>query len=275
MNIQITYSWLNLEEKGVEVRWAPTKFGQVFVEDIEPLMDNKTRAISVSSVTCLPGSRNDIESIGKLCKEREIYLIVDAVQSMGLLNFDVKKLGVDMFATSAHKGLNVLHGVGIFFCREEIIPEIKPTFISKSSIANANGQQDALEYKLTFLDTAEKFEIGNLNYSGIIALNESVKYLNSIGINAIEKRILELSELLTEGLKQVGANVLSSTDKKYQSSIVSFKTKNTGTLHKQLLDNKVITAYPYRRDTIRASTNIYNNEEDIERLIKLVKELDK
>ena len=266
------YCWLNLESKGVEVRWAPTRSGQVSVRDIESLMDKNTRALSVSSVTYMPGNRNDVKAIGTLCNERGVYLIVDTVQSMGLLNFDVKELGVDMFATSGHKGLNAPHGTGVFFCRKEIIPEIKSYFVARSGLAgHAALQHDSLEYMLTISDTANKFEIGNHNFSAITALNESLKVINAIGIQEIEKRILELSGQLTEGLQQLGANVVTPIQDEFRSGIVCFRTKDTLDLYHKLVQKKVITSY--RRDSIRASIGIYNSSEDVNTFLDYVNEL--
>src|SRR5699024_9574999 len=108
--------------------------------------------------------------------------------------------------------------------------------------------------------------IGNYNYLGLTALNESVNFLMGIGMEKVEERIMELNSHLTKNLLKEGINVLSPVSGFSRSSIVSFYTDDTKALYEWLLERNVITNF--RRNTIRVSFGIYNNEKDIDSFIK-------
>ena len=265
------YCWLNLKQKGVDVRWVKTRNSQVYLEDIAAAVDASTRAVAVALVNYAPGNRNDIQSISRFCRERGIYSVVDAVQGTGTLKVDVKELGMDIMATGGHKALFVPHGIGILYCRKDILQDISPVYVARSGMAMAASiEHDSLSYQLSIAPTATRFEIGNNNYLGITVLNESLKYIMSIGIDKIEGRILELSDYLADKLIQAGAKVLSPREAARRSSIVCFTAGDVSLLHKRLLEKKIITTL--RRDSIRVSLGIYNNETDIEDLAAAVKE---
>src|SRR5262245_37814545 len=113
------YAWLNLRRKGVEVRFAKLQ-GEGVVADAKtflPLVDARTRVISLSHISFHAGQRHDLASIGRLCKERGIYLIVDAMQSVGVVPIDVGALNISVLAAGTHKGLLVPQGLGILYVR--------------------------------------------------------------------------------------------------------------------------------------------------------------
>jgi selenocysteine lyase/cysteine desulfurase len=265
------YCWLNLERRGVEVRWVPTRNGMVLLEDLETLVDGSTRAVAISHVTYAPGNRNDVQAIGEFCRPREIYTVVDAVQALGTLQVDVAGMGIDMLATSGHKALFAPHGVGAFYCRKAIIPDITPVYVARAGMmGGAAVEHDSQRYELRVSPTGRGYEIGNYNYLGITVLNESLKYLLGIGMRAIEERILELSGYLTSRLEEAGFQVVSPREETRRSSIVCFKVADPAGLHKWLLGRKVITTC--RRDSLRVSVGIYNTEDEIDTFVKLVKQ---
>ncbi len=265
------YCWLNLQRKGVEVRWAPTKNGEVAVEDLEATIDGATRAVPISLVTYAPGNRNDIRAISALCRRRGIYTVVDAVQGTGTLRIDVKELGPDMLSSSGHKGLFVPHGIGLFYCRKEIMADIAPAYVARAGMIRAvSVEHDTETYELRLAPTAARYEIGNNNYLGITVLNESLKFLLALGMDRVERRILELSGYLTRQLEAAGIEVLSPREESRRSAIVCFRAGDPAGLHKWLLERKVITTC--RRDSLRVSLGIYNTEDEIDAFVKLVRQ---
>jgi selenocysteine lyase/cysteine desulfurase len=111
------YAFLNLRRKGVEVRFLPMK-GETATADIfAPHIDGRTRAISLSHVTFHAGHRFDIEGIGKLANAKGIYLVVDAMQSVGVVPLDAGGSGASMIAFGCHKGLLVPQGLGVLYVR--------------------------------------------------------------------------------------------------------------------------------------------------------------
>lgn len=265
------YCWLNLEQRGVEVRWAPTRDGEVRVEDLATVVDGSTRAVAIAHVTYAPGNRNDLAAIGAFCRARRILLVVDAVQAVGTLRVDAPALGVDMLCTSGHKALFVPHGLGVFYCRQALIPDIRPMYVARSGMMGAASvEHDTRRYVLRVSPTGKGYEIGNHNYLAITVLNESLKFLGGIGMPAIERRILDLSGYLTTKLEAAGFQVLSPREAERRSAIVCFKVAEPARLHAWLTDRKVITTC--RRDSLRISLGIYNTEEEIDALVTLVRQ---
>ncbi len=264
------YCWLNLQRRGVEVRWAPTRNGEVTVEALAATVDARTRALAIAMVTYAPGNRNDVKALAAFCRERGIYTVVDAVQAVGTLEVDVANLGVDMLATSGHKALFVPHGVGLFYCRRERLDDIVPFYVARSGMVRSVAvEHDAAHYELALAPSAARYEIGNNNYLGITVLNRSLQFLLSLGMARIERCILELSGYLTERLLGAGFEVLSPRGGHRRSAIVCVRVTEPAKVHAWLLTRKVITTC--RRDSLRLSLGIYNSEAEIDSFTDLLK----
>jgi cysteine desulfurase/selenocysteine lyase len=264
------YCWLNLQRRGVEVRWAPTRQGEVTLDALAATVDARTRALAISLVTYAPGNRNDVKALATFCRERGIYTVVDAVQAVGTINVDVGDLGVDLLATSGHKALFVPHGVGLLYCRRERLDEIAPFYVARSGMVKPVAvEHDASHYELALAPTAARYEIGNNNYLGITVLNESLRFLLDLGMARIERRMLELSGYLTERLSAEGFEVLSPREENRRSAIVCVRVADPTRVHAWLLERKVITTC--RRDSLRLSLGIYNTETEIDAFLDLLK----
>jgi cysteine desulfurase/selenocysteine lyase len=264
------YCWLNLARRGVEVRWAPTRQGEVTVDALAATVDERTRALAIAHVTYAPGNRNDIKTLAAFCRERGIYTVVDAVQAVGTLDVDVADLGVDILATSGHKALFVPHGVGLLYCRRDRLDDIAPSYVARSGmVKSVSVEHDATHYEVALTPTAARYEIGNNNYLGITVLNESLRYLLGLGMARIERRILDLSGYLTERLLSAGFEVLSPREAHRRSAIVCVRVVEPARVHAWLLDRKVITTC--RRDSLRLSLGIYNTEAEIDTFAGLLK----
>lgn len=130
------YAWLNLKRKGVKVRFVKVADDEIATaETFERFIDATTKVISLSHVTFHAGQRHDIASIGRLCAQKGIYLVVDVMQSVGVVPVDVKKLGVSVLAAGCHKGLLVPQGLGILYVKAGL-DELQPAYLAMSSLAN-------------------------------------------------------------------------------------------------------------------------------------------
>src|SRR3990172_7298516 len=89
------YPWLNLKRKGVEIRVVPSQNERILLEDIELLIDSRTKLLTVSSVNFSSGFKIDLEVVGRLCKGKGILFFVDAIQSLGVIPMDVNEFKVD------------------------------------------------------------------------------------------------------------------------------------------------------------------------------------
>ena len=106
------YLWLNLQRFGVETRYVNHRDGYMPVDEMIAAIDERTRILTVSSVSFSPGFRTDIDKLGRACRERGVLFLVDGAQSVGVLHTDVKASNIDALAVSTQKGLLALYGMG-------------------------------------------------------------------------------------------------------------------------------------------------------------------
>jgi selenocysteine lyase/cysteine desulfurase len=261
------YPWLNLSRLGVQTRFARERDGRIPFEEIERLVDDRTRAISISFVEFVTGYRNDLKRIGELCRDKDIIFVVDAIQGMGALQIDVKDCNVDILSADAHKWLLGPEGIACFYCSKERLDDIESINVGWMSVVD---ESNYLDYDLTLKPDARRFEEGSYNMLGIHALHASVRMLLDIGVSNIERRILSLTDLLAQGLLEKGYRIVSPMGEGERSGILSFWSGRfpSGKLREMLFENGVVTAH--RSGYVRVSPHFYNSEEEIQKLLDLL-----
>ena len=261
------YPWLNLQKRGVEVRFAREVEGCIPIEEIAARIDGGTRVVSLSSVEFATGYRNDLDAIGEICHRRGALFCVDAIQSLGALPLDVKKSRVDFLSADAHKWLLGPEGAGIFYCDRSAMQRIEVANLGWSSVANPS---DYLTYDATLAATAARFEPGTSNTAGIHGLRAAFDLLLSVGIPEVEARILRLTDRLCEGLRLKGYRVQSPRGPSEKSGIVIFshQSHTSDDLFRLLRENRVMGAIRDRK--IRLSPHFYNTEQEIDRVLELL-----
>ena len=192
---------------------------ELLVEKITP----KTKVIAISWVQFLTGARTDLEALGKITKEKNIFLFVDIIQGLGLHPFNMKKWGVDAVSGGSHKWLFSPIGVGYLALDQKHMTKIKPHNVGAYTFGTCDDPTDLIcEPKKDAL----KFEAGSKQVLEITALGASVKLLLETGIEVIEKETLKMASLLRAGLEEKGYVVhspYSSGD--HQSAMVNFIPK--------------------------------------------------
>lgn len=262
------YPWLNLKKQGVKVVTLRSKKGRLLLNDFKNAVTPKTKLISVSSVEYATGFRNDLEAIGSLCRKNGILFCVDAIQSLGAVPMDVKKYKIDFLAADGHKWLVAPEGIGIFYCCRSMLQKLKLILLGWNTVCNASDYHK-INFRLKY--NAERFEEGSHNLIGIHALGASIRLLRSIGIERIDQWNLHLTDLLVEGLKGRGYQVLSSILPEDRSAIISFTTGSKSkdrVLFNYSIKNKIILSL--RGDGIRLSPHLYNTPAEIAKFFRLL-----
>jgi len=230
------------------------------VEKITP----KTKIIAVSWVQFLTGAKTDLSSLGKVTKEKGIFLFVDIIQGLGLHPFHMKDLNVDAVASGSHKWLFSPVGVGFLALDQKHIGKIKPHNVGSYTFGTCDDPT-SLEC-IPKLD-ALKFEAGSKQVLEITALGASVALLNQTKIETIEKETLKLAYKLREGLEKKNYKVHSPYElENHQTAIVNFIPKNnTIDALKSLPCN-----YAIRGPGVRLSPAAFTTEDVIERVLKVL-----
>ncbi|MET5489593.1 aminotransferase class V-fold PLP-dependent enzyme [Klebsiella variicola] len=206
-----TYAFLNIEKKGVEIRFLPmTEI--VNADSFKDAIDARTRAISLSHITFHAGHKFDIESIAAFCKQKGILLIVDAMQSVGVTPIDLKKMGVSVMVCGSHKGLLVPQGLGILYISKEV-KNLVPTFMAAASLENPPSDFIATRENMALKSSASRFEVGNYNLPTITALGAAIDLIESAGISNVEAHLYGLGDRLLGHLDRLNVGLVGPRDR--------------------------------------------------------------
>ena len=276
------YPWLHLRERlGVEVRTVAGDDGHIPVNRMIDAMDERTRCVTVASVSFSPGFRTNMAPLGAACRERGAFFLVDGVQSVGIVETDVNALKIDGLAVSTQKGLLGLYGMGLVYCRRDWAERLTPVYLARFGVDLGGGAHEAAlgsdNYKL--MPGARRFDLGNHNYVGAAAAAESIDLLNIIGIPAIEAHVGDLTRRLAAGLLDLDLPVAGGEPGAHLTSLICVGRDGGGhdstddtemaSLSNFLLENKV--KHSIRKGQIRLSLHLYNTEEDVAEVLALTK----
>lgn len=259
------YPWWNLQSKGVRyVQIEPTRSDED-LSALESRMDSAVRVVAISAVDWCSGHVYDLSRLGEACRKRGILLVVDVAQALGTVPLDAEGTHAAAMAGSAWKGLMGPVGVGIFYCSGHLLDRLSLTFVGTDTVVDA---QNYLDYRLLPKPDASRFEFSTANVNDWIYLHASLELLNEIGFENVRLRVLALNTFLREGLERKGYAVLGSARPEKQSGILSFRRQGMDVRAKvaELSGRDIVVVE--RDGFIRVSPHVYNNEEDLERLLR-------
>ena len=252
--------WKTLESKGVVLRHWPLAEGRLTTDGLRGLVDARTRVVAVSQVQFHNGFRCDLAAFGAVCQRHDALLVVDGTQSVGAMAIDIAATGVDALVVSAHKWLLGPLGIGFMALSDRTFERIEVHFVGWLSV------KEPFQFRrvLDLLPTAERFEPGTENGTGIYGLTARLEEIEEIGLAAIEGRILALNDGLAEAVRRMGYVIHSPWGACERSGILTFKhpTIASETLLRRL-DEAGIRA-SLRSGKIRISPHYYNSEAEME-----------
>lgn len=243
--------------------------GEIELEQVKQLINEKTRIIAINHVSNVLGTVNDVNQVIKLAHQHDIPVLVDGAQAVQHQKVDVQKLGADFYTFSGHKIYGPT-GIGVLYGRRELLDEMPP-------YQGGGDMVDRVSFeKTTYNELPFKFEAGTTNYVGAIGLAKAIDYVCSIGLDEIARYEDELLQYGNEKLGSIdGLKIYGTAAKK--TAIFSFLLENihqydagmildkmglalrTGTHCAQPLMN-----YFNIEGTLRASLCFYNTKEEID-----------
>lgn len=272
---------LAAHRKGIKLRVIPmSDEGVLDLEAYKQLFNEKTKIVSVAHVSNVLGTVNPVEEIIKIAHEHGVPVVIDGAQSVPHFRVDVKKLDCDFFVFSGHKMYGPT-GIGVLYGKEEWLEKLPPYQGGGEMIEHVSFE------KTTFEKPPLKFEAGTPDYIASHGLATTIKYMESLGMENIEKHETELTKYAVECLRAIpGMNIyghkgiassLPVGEGTRVGSVVSF---NVGNIHHMdmgtLLDQLGIAvrtghhcAQPLLErlgvlGTVRASFALYNSKEEID-----------
>jgi len=273
--------WIMLaKETGAELVYIPiNQDGYLDLSDISKIINPQTRIVAVTHMSNVLGTINPVAEIAELAHRNNAYVLVDGAQSVPHLPVDVKALGADFYAFSAHKMLGPT-GVGVLYAREEIFNEMEPI---------AFGGEMISEVRYDYADWAElpmKFEAGTPNIADLVAFAPALDYLSNIGMEKIRQHEIEITSYALDRLRELDfIKIFGPENPLDRGGVISFVDSK---IHPhdlaQFLDSRGVAvraghhcAQPLVKQlgvtsTARASFYIYNTKDEVDRLVEALKE---
>jgi selenocysteine lyase/cysteine desulfurase len=261
--------WESLANQGVEFRQADLNSADTPEDALFALVDQNTRLLTISSIQFATGLRMDLVRIGEFCKQRGILFCIDAIQSLGAVQFDVQAYQADFVMADGHKWMFGPEGLGVFYTRPEARDQLNLTQFGWHMMKDTHNYENK---PWEIHPTARRFECGSPNMLCIHALSASLSLLLETGMERIEAQVLEKSAYLLNAVdKSEHLDLLSKRHPPLQSGIVVFKhqTVSNEVLYQYLQENGVVCAM--RGGGIRFSPHFYNTFEEIDRALELVR----
>ena len=251
-------------------------------DEVAAKIGPRAKIVSVTQVSNVLGVENDVAAIGRRAHEMGAYFVVDGAQSVPHVHVDVRAIGCDLMAFSAHK-LGGPMGIGVLWGTSEVL-DAMPPFLTGGEMIDSVTETDAV-----WAPVPQKFEAGTQDAAGIYAFDADLAYLESIGMEKVEERERILARYLTERLASLDfVDVIGPEDGSRHVGAVSFNVRG---VHPHdvasILDMNDVCiraghhcAQPLLLElgvennaTCRASVAFYNDKQDIDRLVNALEQV--
>lgn len=263
------YPWLNLADRGVEVRRVKTTAaGRVDLGALAAACDDRTRIVTVSWVGFATGFRVDVGAVAEIAHARGALFFLDAIQGLGVFDVDVRRDGVDFLAADGHKWLLGPEGAGLFYVRQEHLNRLRPLGVGWNSVRRPF---DYSRVELDLKPNASRYEGGTQNMVGFLALRESLQLAATVGRPAIERQVLAVTDLACERLAAAGATIVSDRSSAARSGIVAFEVAGQSPDDVRRRASAAGVVLSVRGGRLRISPHGYADEGDVDRLVSAVR----
>jgi selenocysteine lyase/cysteine desulfurase len=251
---------------GVELRIAKHRNGVVDATDFEPLVDARTRLVSVAWVSHKNGFRHDMRPIADVAHARGALVYVDAIQAVGMFPIDVVASGIDVLCSGSYKWLLAGWGVAPLYVRTSIADRLR---IDRYGEMNAGRELPDHSYEIP--TNAKRFDYSSRAFGDVYALSAGLAYLDKVGVDRIEGHTIDhLARRLQEGLEKQGHRLFTPPGNR--SSIVTFYTAKLASDVRSAFQSANIEV-TVREGTVRISPALFNNADDIDRCLATTKNL--
>jgi selenocysteine lyase/cysteine desulfurase len=251
--------------KGVELRVAKHRNGAVDASDYEPLVDNRTRLVSVAWVSHRNGFRHDMRPIADVAHAKGALVYTDAIQAVGTFPIDVVAAGVDVLCAGSYKWLLANFGVAPLYVRTAVADRLR-----LDRYGEFNGRE-LPDHSYEIPTNARRFDYCSRAFGDVYTLSAGLAYLERVGVDRIEGHTIDhLARQLQEGLEQQGHRLFTPMGNR--SAIVTFySAKPPSDLQKAFQSANIEVTV--RNGTVRIAPALFNNADDIDRCLATTKKL--
>ncbi len=265
--------WLNRARlTGIKLRvLSPGSTATETLDRLSALITRRTRAFALPHITCTVGTVLPIKEISKLASERGIFSFFDGAHGPGMLFPDLQDIGCDAYASCGHKWLGGPAGTGMLYLKPELLSKVEAIMVGAYSDTGweLNAQNQTMS---PLVDTAHRYDYGTQNAALSMGLKSAIEFNVSIGVDKIKERIHSLAGYLQSKLQERSyIEMLTPTEEQSRSAIIGFRVR--GRNIQQIEQTSLPKEFRIRLvaesglQSVRISTHIHNNHEDLDRLL--------
>lgn len=260
-----TLPWMH---RRIPVHLVRATDGEVAIDDISGAMTQHTGVIALSHVQFSNGFRIDLEELGGL--KGDHALVINASQSAGVFEIDVKRMNIDALCATGHKWLLSGYGSGFVYLSRGLLQQTSSRALGWLSVEEPfEMRNDELRPRH---DAAARLELGCPHFAGMFSLGAALEMIEEIGIANIQARALQLNRMLTDKLNENDWKVLSPVQNDASRSAETLiGADNPAEVVRGLFRRGVIVTE--KPEGFRAATHFFNNESEVERLIAALNEI--
>jgi len=265
------YPWMELEAaRGITLKRIPCDGVLPDEEAIMASLDGpRVRAVVLSWVSFATGYRIDVARIGRACRERGIWFILDAIQGVGTAPLDVRAVDVDVVACGAQKWLLSPWGTGFVWLRPDLVQTLRPVDVSWMATRNSDDFTRLIDYDFTYRDNARRFEMITLPYQDFIGMNASLDLLLEVGLDEVYAQIERLTTRIVRWASGTpGVRLVTPPGRERRAGIVAVAPQDPAAASERLTSAGV--THSLREAAIRLSPHFYNTDEEIDRALALL-----
>jgi selenocysteine lyase/cysteine desulfurase len=256
------------ERRGARVEHVPAEAdGTIPLERFEAAIDERTALVAITHVCFRNGGRLDVEAVAALAHERGAPMLLDAYQSVGSLSVDVRAIDCDFLAAGALKYLLASAGLAFFYCRRELVEQLYPTATGWFADRNI-FEMDIHDYSPA--STARRFEAGTPPIPSIYAAIAGIELMREIGIEETERHVRGLTELLLDGVDELGGIVVTPRAWERRGALTCIASTDAERLVAALGEQGIVTSS--RDGNLRISPHCYNSAQDIETVLEALRQ---
>lgn len=265
------YPWMALaERRGLTYRRVPCIDGLADEAALINALDEpRVRVLSVSWVSFETGLRLDLERLGRACRERGIFFVVDAIQGVGAAPLDVPSCHIDLLACGGQKWLLSPWGTGFLYVRRDLVRQLVPHTVGWMAVKNSEDFTRLCDYELNWFDDARRFEVITLPFQEFAGFNASLELFESVGWSRVHELVAErVSQIITWGQHRTDVTLVTPADPSRRAGIVSLRPGYPVGASARL--HAAGVPHALREGAIRLAPHFYTTPDEVERALRVL-----
>jgi cysteine desulfurase/selenocysteine lyase len=265
------YPWMSLARKGVKLELIPKRDGlQDEARLLEELKRPDVKVVTMSWVSFSTGYRADLATIGRECRKRGIYFVVDAIQGVGAMTLDLSKLEVDVLACGGQKWLLAPWGTGFVYVRQELAKTLEPAVVGWLAMKSSEDFTRMVDYDFKYYDDARRFQINTLPAQDFAGLNASLEMFAELGSESVERHI---EGIVSEAVKWALANgdkvrLVTPADPAKRAGVLAIAPRDPVAASRALSEAKIY--HSLREGAIRLSPHCFNTITEMRKALEVL-----